>query len=348
MLELLSMIVSDLFVYVFKAYHFQPFQEEPGDRLTPSMLHYVSVSSWGWLALLARWSCCSERLGGFRDNGMRNSAMEMLKSLLHVLCDNSCGEFTLYIDFFQDQQQYNQHHCDNNFAYMLLFVLLFVFVLVWFKQICNFKHIIIFRLQHFVLQDWDNKWPRPMPCSSQAVLVKLNKDTSFGLAQLFTAVEQLLFSTPDQLAHKKLSEFRKAIQRRAGTLVDLFAVLCCDSKLLPIYQQVLWQCGAHLQKLSLVMLKGSVTAPRMTAKAIGMDDLLEMAHLLDRQLVRYVAASKDSARGYGNLSFCTDKSTVGGLGSGLQNTIFVTPGNVAIVSPPQATQLPNCAYMCEL
>ena len=84
----------------------------------------------------------------------------------------------------------------------------------------------------------------------------------------------------------------------------------------------------------------------IAARTVVLEDILEEPNLLDRHLVRYVAAGRAATEGHSCFSLCTDKSTVCGLGSGVQNTGIVLPNNKAILTPPQVLQLTFVARDC--
>lgn len=63
---------------------------------------------------------------------------------------------------------------------------------------------------------------------------------------------------------------------------------------------------------------------------------------MDRKLVEYVEASRSFSRQVRSRTYAvaTDKASVGGLGSGLQTTVFVVgQTNTAILGIPQALSL---------
>lgn len=68
-----------------------------------------------------------------------------------------------------------------------------------------------------------------------------------------------------------------------------------------------------------------------------MADCLDKPHVMDLRLAQYVRSGREAAAGAINISVCTDKAAVCGLGSGVQGSIFVVGRkNVAILAPPQA------------
>lgn len=101
------------------------------------------------------------------------------------------------------------------------------------------------------------------------------------------------------------------------------------------YLQLLWQVGARVQKLVLDGLASSKGSP-WSVKKVAMADLMDEPNRMERRLVSYVLNGRLASSQHQCFSCCTDKSSVNGLGSGVQSTIFVLPNsNEAIFAPPQ-------------
>ena len=125
-------------------------------------------------------------------------------------------------------------------------------------------------------------------------------------------------------------------------LGELMLALHDDKTLRPFYLQLLWQLGQRLQALMAKSMRNIASSGSRSAQqplvvhARSMDETLQDATQLDIFLVAYVLGSREASAGRNNVSMCTDKASVGGLGGGVQCTVFVLQQtNHAILAVPQ-------------
>ena len=183
-------------------------------------------------------------------------------------------------------------------------------------------------------QDWCNHWPRPN-CSEFTVEIKVESDGTMKLDEWWPVVEEQLHCLGLGPRSRMLKDLKLSLNDKTQLLDVLKQASGAQS--CTLFDQILWACGHQLQKLVKAMLKGKASSPWLSAKKVDMSDLLACPNLLDRHLVRYIDVCKGLMHGQTNISCATDKASVCGLGSGLQNTVFALPDNRAIFSSPQAT-----------
>ena len=95
--------------------------------------------------------------------------------------------------------------------------------------------------------------------------------------------------------------------------------------------------GFHLQRRMLAVLGRKEQSDLISSHPINLEDVLDKAHLLDRQLVRYVDASQAATESWLQMCCASDKATV--CGWNVQNSVFTTGDNVAVVAPQQVDPL---------
>jgi hypothetical protein len=169
------------------------------------------------------------------------------------------------------------------------------------------------------------------------------------LDEWYPLVEQQLMGLGLASRGRQVREIKGMLNGQTQ-LLSVFKATCTRSTH-NFFKQLLWSCGLHLQKQVKLLLKGQVKLPLMSAKALDMSDMLACPNKLDRHLVRYVDVSQALMQGQLSISCATDKSSVCGLGAGLQNTVFVLPNNMAVFSPPQVpirNNTPNLMLELEL
>lgn len=186
-------------------------------------------------------------------------------------------------------------------------------------------------------QEWQIKWPRPA-FNQLALDIIVEADGTMHMHEWsHKALEQLHAMGFPASRTKKVTELMTLLNGK-NNLVDIFRASATCDKARNFHKQLLWSCGLQLQQLLGLLIQGKAEDPAMKAKVVKMADVLENPNLLDRQLVRYLQNAQEVAAAQGHFSFscATDKSSVAGLGHGLQNTVFVLANNKAIFSPPQA------------
>lgn len=128
------------------------------------------------------------------------------------------------------------------------------------------------------------------------------------------------------------------------SVFDLLCASALDKRLQPLHKQLVWGFGQVLEAKCRKLVPRRKKTEGISVRAPGMEDALASAPHLDRQLVQYVESSRRYASmlNLRSVSLCTDKASVGGLGSGVQSTIIVLgQSNVAVVAAPQACRAPE-------
>lgn len=180
---------------------------------------------------------------------------------------------------------------------------------------------------------WTVAWPRPQTSSSADVVLQVHAGGGLDFeklaAQLASASRQ-----KGWWATRDMGEVLRDLQA-SPTVLGLFVALTGRKKLQCFRFQLLWQLGLLLQKALRDAAMGKASPAEVTEVTMG--DCLLDADTLDYKLVGYIQVCRHESRGGKNFTLCTDKSSVAGLGSGLQNTVIVVPGtNTAFLAPPQA------------
>lgn len=181
---------------------------------------------------------------------------------------------------------------------------------------------------------WNIPWPRPA-AHGKTVLLEVdgsgNVKLREWLAQVFDqhpASQHMWWSRP------KLSKFADRLD--SCDLATLLKVAFADKAMLGFFKQLVWLLGQRLQDLALQSLDGQTTSLQVAYDKF--EAALDCPIVMDRKLVEYVEASKAFCKQVRSRTYsvATDKASVGGLGSGLQTTVFVVgQTNTAILGIPQ-------------
>jgi hypothetical protein len=188
-----------------------------------------------------------------------------------------------------------------------------------------------FNMHIALAETWHVTWPRPSP---DLPGIKLSVD-SRGDVNWRAFADAYFEAAYPWCTWARSREFNAFVCGFRGTvsLLDLFN----ESQNLKLsgafHDQLLWDVGLRFQ----AMLKGGLkkTLNNVTFKRLTVADALDDYDAMNLQLVRYVMTTRNLAAGQIFFSLATDKSAVGGLGSGVQNMVFGLRPNLAIVGIPQ-------------
>lgn len=184
------------------------------------------------------------------------------------------------------------------------------------------------------------KWPRPSSCGPSLGL-SVSGSGRVALQQFFIEAQHLQGHRQAWWLSSALSQLCDGLGE-APSLQSLMAATSAIDSLRPFHLQLLWWCGSQLQQLLLSSSRGQHVAGGPKLKIKCMADCLGDKTEMDRWLALYVRNGKRLASSATNVSLCTDKAAVCGLGSGLQSSIFVLGGsNQAIMGIPQVEQIMN-------
>lgn len=182
--------------------------------------------------------------------------------------------------------------------------------------------------------NWQIPWPRP-PVHGKTVVLDVGGD---GIAKVreWLAVVVAQHPAPGNMwwSSQKLSKFVDRLE--SFDLVALLKACFAEKHLLDLFKQLIWLLGQRLQDHFLAALDDK--ASPIAVAYDSFEAALNCPLVMDRKLVEYVEASKSFCRQAGQRTYAvaTDKASVGGLGSGLQTTIFVVGRtNTAILGIPQ-------------
>ena len=101
-----------------------------------------------------------------------------------------------------------------------------------------------------------------------------------------------------------------------------------------LYRQLWWSLGFHWQKF---VLAGERLG-KLELDAQGVVSFLGSANRMDRYISGYMSSGRVWAQGGRHFGFAADKSSVAGLGSGAQVTLFSQSGKEEVlVAAPQAS-----------
>ena len=195
-----------------------------------------------------------------------------------------------------------------------------------------------FRIVVDLEKDWQPIWPRPRPHWKSETLVI----DATGICELDGFIETV---TKNHACRKGLWWHEASLARLVSDLEStkvwhLIASTAVSNTLQSLHCQLVWDLGCALQRhlLGLAKEKGkSKSLFRFAAEGFS-DISLDASHTMDRKLVEYVEVGKAALQRLNlrSISLCTDKASVGGLGSGLQNTIFTLGSSgKAILAVPQ-------------
>lgn len=188
---------------------------------------------------------------------------------------------------------------------------------------------------------WEIRWPRPVEAAI-AVDLPLNVAGQVN----FAAFLEKFMGSGGRSPWAFGADFRSMCAGMGATvsLIDLFKASFRLKNGNAFWKQLLWQLGASLQGAIGAAMREAV--PGLQVKVFDMADALYEPSALDLELVRYTMKTRSVSEPHHCFSACTDKSAVGGLGSGLQNFVFGVEGNVAFYGPPQAARTPGGTILC--
>lgn len=192
-------------------------------------------------------------------------------------------------------------------------------------------------------ETWDIVWPRPSP-HWKCELLSVGADGTVNFLDWVDRLKQRHPASPRQWWHEKHLRTLSG-DSPSLTLLDLFVGVCSGKRFLPFFKQVLWALGQALQA---EILKGARGQGEFEVELETFANVLQDGPALDRKLVSYVLAGQEMARQLNLRSFscATDKASVGGLGAGVQGSLFVLgSSNICVVAPPQVPP-PGEGPMC--
>jgi hypothetical protein len=181
---------------------------------------------------------------------------------------------------------------------------------------------------------WEIRWPRPQGCGVVVALV-VSRDGTVDfrdfMMRLCAAVGGLGRGWWTSKELQRLLEQSS----RSGDFQSLLVNSATTKALVPFHLQLLWHCGLRVQEVILDAWASQANG-LITVRETSMEECMESANIMDRRLVAYQECCRAAARNHSCFTCCTDKSSVCGLGSGLQTTIFVIGDtNLALFAAPQ-------------
>lgn len=183
--------------------------------------------------------------------------------------------------------------------------------------------------------NWSIAWPRPDFGEHEVSLV-WNAD---GMLDMQGWVAQVKASHP---CAKKCWWHAQQLETWIAslpsfTIYDVLTQSSVTKGLGVLHTQLTWQVGQMLETLAGQVTKGNRRSV-MVVRDMSFEDAFDSAAKLDLKLVRYVESGvrRAAANNIRSISLCTDKASVGGLGGGVQSTVFVLgESNIGIVGVPQ-------------
>ena len=135
-----------------------------------------------------------------------------------------------------------------------------------------------------------------------------------------------------------MQQFKAECKRTGGHFTSMLIFMESHDALRPVYKQLLWQVGQRIQANMFQLAKSGVVHSGITVAHCSISDVLDIPAHLDRRLSCYVSSGVSAALGHLNFTCCSDKAAVGGLGAGVQSTMFVLPlTDQAILGIPQVS-----------
>lgn len=193
-----------------------------------------------------------------------------------------------------------------------------------------------------ISSEWRIKWPRP-PDQGRLLALQIDADGHTNIQRFVDEAKAKFPAKAGQWWHERHLE-RFLQELHSYSIYDIFKSAAANKQFHILHKQLVWALGYHLE----VLFRGSVGKGGMTIREPDFEQVLDSAPLMDRKLVQYVLAGRRTAEALKLRSFslCTDKASVGGLGGGLQNTIFVLgASNIALFGIPQVTGV-AATHMC--
>lgn len=189
-----------------------------------------------------------------------------------------------------------------------------------------------FRIDIDLTDGWSIVWPRPQVLTQSVPLV-VNAD---GTVCWLRFVEEMRSILGDGGCRwHRSSDFSAMVTALPlqPTLLQLFEYSIQLKKGGKFHEQLLWHTGWQLQSVFMSGLKKDLGD--MSFAKVGMDEAMSDSNYMDLMLVKYTMTTRALSKGQVFFSCCTDKSSVGGLGSGVQNCIFALQPNTAFIGVPQ-------------
>ena len=197
-------------------------------------------------------------------------------------------------------------------------------------------------------QPWSIKWPRPHTAERVFPLFLL-PGCLVALGGFFRATKSIAHRVQGAWFTSTAWDFAMETLGEQPTFCDFLVFTSGEKAPRPLYLQLIWWAGCRAQDLNGAAAKMKESrSPLFAVTVKSLAGCLDNRREMDRRLAIYVRNCKEACQGHRNLSVCTDKASVCGLGSGIQGSIFVISAtNQAILATPQALFL-VCTHWCVL
>ena len=186
----------------------------------------------------------------------------------------------------------------------------------------------------FMQLDWKPEWPRPFAVCDVILPI------FHGRIQWTRFVEQVRAKAVILGAGWWSGDAFDQLDtdmRGKTALTDLLQATCATPCLLSLHAQLVWAIGWTWQQLVIGLHTDKTKVHQsLCCYEVKDEDLMGCATDMDIHLGSYIYCSQVATSGVLHFNCSTDKASMCGLGSGVQGTIFTVPGNLAILSPPQA------------
>lgn len=184
---------------------------------------------------------------------------------------------------------------------------------------------------------WKVIWPRPLGHWKMEVLV-VGVDGMVDLASWVKAVTERHPTSRMTWWHTSaLSQL--LAETDSLFLWDIFRATCVKKRFRGLHEQLVWRLGQLMESLFSELASEKRKKQSVSFAHDSFADIFEQAHTMDRKLAEYVLAGRCIAQNLSLRAFsvATDKASVGGLGAGLQNSIFTLGASgIAVLAVPQA------------
>lgn len=188
-----------------------------------------------------------------------------------------------------------------------------------------------FRLDFDLDQNWAIVWPRA-PAPRSLCRLTVSPDGTVDMKDFFATVCNKIEGRKGWWSSREFMLLCESMGSQ-GTLLELFRNVSTQKKLKPMFMQLLWYLGDGLQRVLLGHTDDCDSGIKVRKQEMG--DCLQDSGTMERQLVGYLIACREFSRPGRAFSCTTDKSSVAGLGGGVQATVFAL-GNTAMLAAPQA------------
>ena len=150
-----------------------------------------------------------------------------------------------------------------------------------------------------------------------------------------------LLDVGQQQQHIKASEVGKWFRQLASSVVFLdgcakledLILVCAKHKVLsPFLGQLAWGASLRIERNIAACSLRKTTLGNVVFEWVEWHEALMDAQRRGKHLVVYVSNGRTAMSQSVVIGLCTDKASVGGLP--LQNTVFLTPENVAVLACP--------------